>query len=251
MYTSWFAWATWQRHMVVGSVSFIKDVFPDLLENARMWTKTHRGQYGGRACYWQDEGYDAMEVSISSSGCRPTINSVMFGEAVALLGMAKLIGNSSVEDELRSLQEETRRFMLEQMWNPRIQSFAVIPLPGPSSQTPFRQFTPHHPHCPGNGSASWPQNETVGARELLAFMPWYFSLPTASGGQLIPPSEVAKFETMWPQLFDEQGFAARWGLRTAELRSPCYNFSYEHSDCWNGRPGHTRLQECSLGLPTC
>eukprot|EP00929_Paragymnodinium_shiwhaense_P095082 TRINITY_DN56042_c0_g1_i1.p1 TRINITY_DN56042_c0_g1~~TRINITY_DN56042_c0_g1_i1.p1 ORF type:complete len:246 (+),score=14.70 TRINITY_DN56042_c0_g1_i1:73-738(+) len=39
---------------------------------------------------------------------------------------------------------------------------------------------------------------------------------------------------MWRQLFDDHGFAARWGLRTAELRSQCYNYSYVHRDCWNG-----------------
>merc|ERR1712039_861549 len=39
---------------------------------------------------------------------------------------------------------------------------------------------------------------------------------------------------MWKQLFDPQGFQAKWGLRSAELRSPCDNYSWSHHDCWNG-----------------
>lgn len=93
--------------------------------------------------------------------------------------------------------------------------------------------TPGHPNCPGDGTKGWTQNQTVGVRELLAFMPWYFSLPTVSGGQLIPQKALSKYEVMWQELFDLQGFAAKWGLRSAELRSPCYNYSYIHRDCWN------------------
>merc|ERR1712107_689469 len=39
---------------------------------------------------------------------------------------------------------------------------------------------------------------------------------------------------MWKQLFDDEGYSAEFGLRTAERRSPCYNYSYSHRDCWNG-----------------
>jgi len=241
-YTAWFAWAVWQRHLVSGDGAFIKDVFPDLLTNLRDWTHTHRGNYGSRTCFWQGDVPDAMEVSISGNGCRPTIESVMYGEAVSLLEIAKLTGNASVVHELTTLREQTRQVVLEDMWNPTIQSFAVIPLPEPSNYMEhstthhkvLKTASPGHPNCPGDGVKSWPENETVSVRELLAFMPWYFSLPTASGGQLIPLASFAKYEVMWHQLFDPAGFAAKWGLRTAERRSPCYNFSYEHRDCWNG-----------------
>jgi hypothetical protein len=250
----------------------------------------------------------------------------MFGETVALLEIAKLAGNTSVNSELTKLREETRQVVLNQMWNPDIGSFAVIPLgqptPPPSPPPPapkgFDMFnhgsfccdqkacsqghssflfegsnldieaciakcaefgdrchyvtvntagsgycmaaefcnttnpfanhpeatwtyrrdasleTPGHPHCPGDGNKPWAQNATVAVRELLGFMPWYFSLSTVDNGQLIPPDAVHKYEAMWRQLFDDKGFAAPWGTRTAELRSPCYNYSYTHHDCWNG-----------------
>ena len=331
--------------MVVGNDAFISDLFPDLLTNAQEWASTHRGIYEGRTCFWQDDGHDAMEVSISGSGCRPTIASVMFGEAAALLEIAALTGNTSVVPELTALREEARAEVLEQMWVEEIDSFAVIPLPPPAPDplpappTGFSNFgyygtfcctedgcggavsvhrqsencsvaravelcessnfsavcnyiSVHNNNdcflatycngsgiyhgggptytykrergptertrisrtaltssegdvrpsdtpvgCPGDGNKLWPWNQTVSVRELLAFMPWYFSLPDGSGeqqGQLIPSSSAAKYGGMWRQLFDPQGFAAPWGLRTAERRAPCYNYSWAHHDCWNG-----------------
>ena len=352
-YTSWFAWAAWQRHMVVGNASFITSLLPDLLTNLRGWDKQARGVYGGRTCFWQDDGHDAMEVSISGSGCRPTISSVIFGEAVALLEIAALAGNTSVVPELTALRELARSVVLGQMWVEEIDSFAVIPLPPPApdplppapvgyshfgyfgtfccyhdgctgAQAVYRQsdnctteravalcesanfsavcnyitvhderdcflssgcngsgiyngggptYTYERKHgdrttpqvssqaqpppqlappatakvavesppsagavCPGNGESFWPWNRTAVVRELLGYMPWYFSLADAvdGQGQLIPPPATVRFGGMWRQLFDQDGFAGPWGLRTAERRSPCYNYSWAHHDCWNG-----------------
>jgi hypothetical protein len=44
----------------------------------------------------------------------------------------------------------------------------------------------------------------------------------------------SKGKAMFSQLFDPQGFAAPWGLRTAERRAACYNYSFTHGDCWTG-----------------
>lgn len=317
-YTAWFAWAVWQRHLLVGNGSFVEDVFPDLLNNVREWTRSRRGDYGGRVCYWQSDGADAMEVSVSGDGCRPTLESVMYGEAVALLEMAELLGNASAPQELRELRDSTRAVVLEQMWNPDIESFAVIPLAPPPVPEGYDDFnhgtfccdqseckgghssflfegaitldaliatcaefgercnyitfsggnygmavqyckatnpwagspagvhTYHrktaariaqdsHPdvstNCPGDFRKT---NETVNVRELLAFMPWYFSMPGAEEGQLIPSHDVTKYEVMWEQLFDPQGFQGPWGLRSLERRNPCYNYSWSHCDSWNG-----------------
>eukprot|EP01051_Picozoa_sp_SAG22_P018309 SAG22_NODE_3045_length_1990_cov_1.758858_3_plen_38_part_00 len=37
---------------------------------------------------------------------------------------------------------------------------------------------------------------------------------------------------MWSSLFDPDGFAGPFGLRTAERRAACYNYSWTHGDCW-------------------
>ena len=38
---------------------------------------------------------------------------------------------------------------------------------------------------------------------------------------------------MFKELSDGQGYAAKFGLTTAEQRSSCFNYSWAHGDCWN------------------
>ena len=83
------------RHFNVMLNSFI--LLYDLCVRVCAWVCSRRrkhdklGSYGGRMCFYQTDGSDAMEVSISGSGCRPTLNSVIFGEAVALLEIARWV----------------------------------------------------------------------------------------------------------------------------------------------------------------
>lgn len=35
---------------------------------------------------------------------------------------------------------------------------------------------------------------------------------------------------MWKELFDQEGFQAKYGLRIAERSHSCYNYSYSHGD---------------------
>ncbi len=78
---------------------------------------------------------------------------------------------------------------------------------------------------------SWLENQTVGVRELLGYTPWFFGVFNGS------EPDSAAFDEFWRQLTDPSGFAGRWGLRTAELRAPCYNYSGsigDHECNWNG-----------------
>lgn len=60
-------------------------------------------------------------------------------------------------------------------------------------------------------------------RELLGYTPWMFDLPDP------------QFAVAWKQLADPQGFAAPWGLTTAERRHPAFEISYTRHEClWNG-----------------
>ena len=61
-------------------------------------------------------------------------------------------------------------------------------------------------------------------RELLAYAPFAFE-------GLV--DESRDYEPMFAELFDERGFAAPFGLTTAERRHPCFNYSWAHGDTWN------------------
>ena len=59
-------------------------------------------------------------------------------------------------------------------------------------------------------------------RELHGYAPWYFGMPL----------DVAPD---WDQLFDEKGFAARYGLTFPERRAEGFKIAYEGHECqWNG-----------------
>lgn len=47
-------------------------------------------------CFYINDLLDAMEMSISGSGCRPTINSIMYGEAIAITKLATMANNTAL-----------------------------------------------------------------------------------------------------------------------------------------------------------
>ena len=90
-------------------------------------------------------------------------------------------------------------------------------------------------NCPTKGRPSWPDGEQVTVREVMGYSPWYFHVPDAANA-----SSAAKYAAAFEQLADPQGFAGPWGVRTCELRAPCYNYTQfrpatqRHECNWNG-----------------
>eukprot|EP01051_Picozoa_sp_SAG22_P018308 SAG22_NODE_3045_length_1990_cov_1.758858_2_plen_214_part_00 len=180
--------------------------------------------FDGAGCWWQSDGADAMEVSISGSGCRPTIAAAMWGEAAAAAAMANLTGNAAVEAEMLAEAAATKRLILGSHWSEQLQSFAVIspggggalhacmhvrdcnlghqnnliPLPRVlvSLLTGVLTILPSRGTRNAGGgdqegsacnlSAARPPNRTVTVRELLGFMPFYY------GPALIDRAALAK-----------------------------------------------------------
>jgi len=67
-----------------------------------------------------------------------------------------------------------------------------------------------------------PDGVQMPIRELYGYAPWYFGMPL----------DVAPD---WEQLFDDKGFAARYGLTFPERRAKGFKIAYEGHDCqWNG-----------------
>ena len=128
-----------------------------------------------------------MEFSIGGSGYRPTINSYMYGDAVAIARIADMAGQADVAKEYKAKADRLRQLIETQLWNPGENFYETVPR---------------------NGQADW-----SGVRELVGFVPWYFEIPSASHADA------------WKQLFDPKGFAGPFGPTTAERRSPRFNFS--------------------------
>ena len=188
------------RALVTGDDRLAKELLPDLIKNYEAWEGDHRDANG---LFWQMDDRDGMEESISGRlhpshlGYRATINSYMYGDALAIAEIAGRAGRGDVAGRFRARAAEIRRLTQAKLWDPAAQFFKVLPR--------------------GEGA------KLSSVRELHGYTPWYFNLPDAD-------KAVA-----WKQLMDSRGFYAPYGPTTAEQRHPQYTISYQGHECqWNG-----------------
>jgi len=195
-YSFWAADAMWSRHLVTGSKALVLDLLPDLVRNYEAWEKERLLPDG---LFWQNDGQDGGEMSIGGSGLRATINSYMYGDAVAIARIAELAGKADLAAQYREKAARIKRLVQERLWDAEAQFFKVLP----------------------RGEAA----PLVDVRELHGYTPWYFNLPEPGKG----------YEVAWKQLMNPQGFYAPFGPTTAEQRHPGFKVSYEGHACqWNG-----------------
>jgi len=199
-YSFWAADSVWARAQVAGDDRLARELLPDLMRNYEAWETERRDPNG---LFWQVDGRDGMEVSISGAlspqgeGYRATINSYMYGDALAIARMAERFGQKDAADRFRAKAAEIKRLTQEKLWDPAAQFFKVLPRGA-------------------NAALS-------DARELHGYTPWYFDLPDAD-------KSVA-----WAQVMDPRGFFAPFGPTSAERRHPQFAVSYQGHECqWNG-----------------
>ena len=155
--------------------------------------------------YWSHDGYDAMEMSISGSGIRPTLNSYMYADAMAISRMAARQGRGDVSRKYADKAADIHEKMDRLLWDEDF--YKVIPCE--QEETFPCEVRPVVP----------PEHDV---REQIGYIPWYFNLPT-------PDKSVA-----FRQLMSEDGFFAPCGITTAERRHPRFMFKHPHECLWNG-----------------
>jgi hypothetical protein len=191
-FSSWFAAAAWNRYLVNSDKKFLVKLLPDLVADYRAW-ETERQLTNG--LFWQYDVRDGMEESISGSrtakNLRPTINSYMFANARAIADIARQANKPKLVTEFTAKANELKRLTLENLWDANANFFKVL-------------------IAATNPSAASITYVPSTAREAIGFIPWMFDLPDAGKG----------FEAAWSQFTDPQGFAAPFGLTTAERRHP-------------------------------
>jgi hypothetical protein len=192
-YSFWAADSVYQLFLATGNQNLATSLLSALRKNYEAWEATHQDENG---LYWQSDDRDGMEDSISGSGYRPTINSYMYGDAVAISRIAEMAGQPQVADVYRTKAERLRALIEGRLWNPHDGFYETAP----------RQET-----------AEW-----KGGRELIGYIPWYFDIPR-------PEHDVA-----WKYLFDPEGFAGQYGPTTAERNNPRFGFAVQHECLWNG-----------------
>ncbi len=196
-YSSWLDDALWQRYLVTGDRRFITSLLGDLVNDYYQWEQEHLTANG---LFWQYDVRDAMEESISGSrtnkNLRPTINSYMYGNAVALGQIARLAGNQKLADAFVVRAAKLRALVQDDLWNDHDEFF----------------------------EARHDTGDLADVREELGYIPWMFHLP----------DQNVKYLAAWKQLTDPKGFSAPYGITTAERRSPQFRtHGYGHCE-WDG-----------------
>ena len=124
-YSFWAADSLWSRFLVTGDDRLVKELLPDLIANYEAWEQTHRDANG---LFWQIDDRDGMEVSIGGSGYRATINTYMYGDALAIAADCRSVsGKNDIAAQFRAKAAEIGRLTQEKLWDPAAQFFKVLP----------------------------------------------------------------------------------------------------------------------------
>ena len=196
-FSSWVDNAVYNRFLVNGDTTFLRKLFTVLHADYAVWEKERQLEDG---MFWQHDVKDGMEESISGGrrvkNTRPTINSYMYGNALALAKMSALLNVDSLKTLYDNKAAKLKALVQTHLWNDSDSFFEVRLENGNLSQV----------------------------REAIGFIPWYFNLPDDS----------KEFAKAWEQLIDTAGFKAPWGITTAEQRHPQFRSHGEGTCEWDG-----------------
>jgi hypothetical protein len=192
-YSFWAADSIYQSFLATGDRDLAISLLPALVKNYEGWEKTHQDQNG---LFWQIDDRDGMEDSISGNGYRPTINSYMYGDAVAISRIAAMAGQTHIAATYQTKSHALRSLIERRLWNPRDNFYETV--------------------------ARKDVDGWTNDRELVGYIPWYFNIPDS------------QHDAAWKFLFDSEGFQGRYGPTTAERRNPRFNYKVRHECLWNG-----------------
>lgn len=201
-YSTWLIWAAKKFNDVsdcLDVTQFLKNAVPYY----ESWEKAHKTETG---LFWSIDDCDAMEYSISGSphkkpiaGLRPTLNSYMYADAAAIYDFSRL--NKAPMEEYLEKAEKIRLAMQKILWRDGF-------------------FKALHPQDGSFGRTAEMDTSKI-PRELMGYIPWYFSIPKDG-------------EAVFEWLEDENIFTAKQGLTTAEKTAENFMYEVNHECLWNG-----------------
>lgn len=175
---------------VQGSYRTAEELYPKLAEIHRAWAD-HQLESG---MYWQKCNRDGMEYSISGDGIRPTINSYLYADKLALGHLAERVGEHDAAARYRAEAENLREQINETLWNEEIGMYGVRSIEGVYQNV----------------------------REQIGYIPWIYGIPTEGR------------DNCFRNLLDSACFLSPHGLRTADAAHPAYMGVIDHECLWNG-----------------
>lgn len=214
-YTSWLCHAVVEYCEAKQDFRFGIDRLPKLIAFFEKRDAVHRRSCG---LYWSNDNRDGMEYSISGPGLRPTINSYVYADALAIVKLANMAGEDEIADRFNKLAADLKKKMDALLW---YEGFYRT-IPQAVDEDPILETRPEVP-------------AEHHVKEQVGFVPWYFNIPTG------------KTEA-FAELLSEDGFKAPYGITTAERRHPRFMEAHTHECLWNGPVWPFATSQTLVGL---
>jgi len=214
--------AAYARYLVDGNRAFALKNLEEMKRIYRLWDD-HRD--ASKGLYYIEPLLDATEYTISSidttggkdgflggDAFRPTINSFMYANALAISKLSALAGDKKSAQEFASRAADLRNLTQQNLWNESFQHFI-------DRYKVSNQFV-HY----------W---DFIRGRELAGYTPWYFELP----------NQTPKYAAAWRHVLASDRLGGPGGLRTVEPSYEYYMRQYRYAredgkdkrECqWNG-----------------
>lgn len=218
-YSNWYGDAMWATYAVLADTSFLRRVYPHMRAQVDGWT-SERWDPEHRMYRWVG-AWDGMETNINSrltddpfgggEGYRPTLNSYLFGDLMALARAARVFGEVEEARGFQARAQELKARVQEELWDPERQFF-------------FHQFANDERGGIRGKTLTYASGPHAGdphGRELIGYVPWQFNLPDSG------------YEAAWAFLPDPERFWAPFGPTTVEKGDPQY-FVSPNCCVWSG-----------------
>jgi len=214
--------ATYADYLATGDPAVAVKNLDSMIRIYDQWKDHYDASKG---LYYIEPIADATEYSIASidasggrdgflhgDSFRPTINSFMFANALAISHVATLAGNTNAAIAFAADADALRDAVQTKLWNDHLQDF-----------TDRFKANNRYVHY-------W---DFIRGRELAGYVPWAFELP----------GQDPKYNAAWAYLLSTNEFAGPYGLRTVGPGYPYYMRQYRYAivdgvkkpECeWNG-----------------
>jgi hypothetical protein len=205
--------AAYNRYLVNGDSAFLTRQLDSMVYSYNQWIDHWDSS---KNLYYIPAMPDATEYTIASidasggtagfdggDAFRPTINSYMYANAMAIVKVAKMKGNVDLSNEYLQKATALKNNIEQNLWNDSLNHFT-------DRFKQDNQFV-HY----------W---DFIRGRELAGMAPWYFSLP----------SDTKKFNAAWKHVIDTNNLLGPYGFRTNE---PSYEYYFKQFVWFEGQRG--------------
>jgi hypothetical protein len=218
-YSTWIEDAIWQGYKVNLDKNFVLDLEKDLVKDYEGWEQEHWVESEGMFAW--DGMHDGMETNINSrqtkdwfagaSGYRPTLNSYMWANALAIKKIAALGRDTATANLYAQKANIIKSNFLKKNWDPKRLFF-------------FHRYQNDEQGGIKANTLTYQTGKYAGnphGREEIGFIPWYFNMPDAG------------FESAWQYAIDSNYFFAPYGPTTVEKGDPQFLIA-KNCCAWSG-----------------